>query len=363
LPIILAGMDTGKILGIIDSNNPIMSDTLSDSESAPEVAASLAVPYKDRSVGLVIFGVLTILLGCLAGLMVLLMLVGQVACAAQAPASQPPASTMVLGAGVYGVLAVALVWLGIGSIMARRWARAMLLIFSWTWLGIGVLTMVFMVIFAPNFKAAMVAEMPPGQPALPPAALNTIMVFIFLVLAVVYIILPAAWTFFYHSRHVKTTCEARDPQTRWTDTCPLPVLGLSLWLMVSVPMFLLMPWLWHGVTPFFGMFLTGLPGSAVWLVLAGLWSYAAWLLYKLEARGWWLALILWLFFLVSTTLTYARHDLTEMYSLMGLTPEQLEPLKATGLMNGNYMIWLSLLWIFPLLGYMAWIKKYFRRSA
>jgi len=34
----------------------------------------------------------------------------------------------------YALLAVLFVWLGIGSIMARRWARALVLVSSWFWL-------------------------------------------------------------------------------------------------------------------------------------------------------------------------------------------------------------------------------------
>ena len=71
------------------------------------------MPYKDRSAGLIVFGILTILLGCLAGLLVLLMLVGQ---AASARTTGAPAtlSTILPAVFIYGVLAVALVWLGIG---------------------------------------------------------------------------------------------------------------------------------------------------------------------------------------------------------------------------------------------------------
>ena len=70
----------------------------------------------------------------------------------------------------------------------------------------------------------------PGQPAMPAAAIGVIMVITCLMFGFFFIALPAVWIFFYKSRHVKATCEARDPVTRWTDACPLPVLGLCLWL-------------------------------------------------------------------------------------------------------------------------------------
>jgi hypothetical protein len=106
-------------------------------EAAPMEPTLPPVPYKDRSVGLIIFGILTILLGCLSGLLVPLMLFAQMA-SAKTTGAPPPFSVILPGILLYGFLAVALVWLGIGSIMARRWARALLLIFSWSWLIMGV---------------------------------------------------------------------------------------------------------------------------------------------------------------------------------------------------------------------------------
>src|ERR1035441_9175590 len=103
-------------------------------EHNPAISPVEAAPlpdYKDRSTGMVIFGILTLLLVCLAGLLVPLMLFGQMM-AAKAP-NAPPVNhaAMLPGIAVYGLLAVALVWLGIGSIQKRRWARALLFIFSW----------------------------------------------------------------------------------------------------------------------------------------------------------------------------------------------------------------------------------------
>ena len=98
------------------------------------VEASVLSDYKNRSTGLIIFGILTLLLGGLCALFIPLMLFGQTM-AAKAPNAPPPNTAMLLpGLAMYGGLAVALIWLGIGSIKARRWARALLLIFSWTWL-------------------------------------------------------------------------------------------------------------------------------------------------------------------------------------------------------------------------------------
>jgi hypothetical protein len=331
-------------------------------EAAPMEPTLPPVPYKDRSAGLIVFGILTILLGCLAGLFVPLMLFGQ---AASAKVTGTPAtfSAILPAISIYGVLAVALVWLGIGSTMARRWARALLLIFSWSWLIMGLLVLVFMAFVIPKVLANLPSSGTTGHPAMPAAAMVGMMVGMFLVFGVLFIILPALWTFFYNSRHVKATCETRDHVTRWTDACPLPVLGFCLWLAFSVPMMLIMPIAGHGVMPFFGIFLTGVPGTMLCLAIAALWSYAAWLLYKLDQRGWWLVLITLCVFMASALLTFARHDMLEMYHLMGYPEAQIEQIQKSGLLIGNRMTWLMAFSVLPFLGYLLFIKKFLRRKS
>lgn len=314
--------------------------------------------YKDRSTGLTVFGILTILMGCLVGLLMLLML-GQMAMMKHINAPTVNGTALVPALFTYGVLAVALIWLGIGSTMARRWARALLLIFSWSWLVMGIIMTVIM----PFVMAKVFTNLPRnpnGQPPMPPAAITGMIVFMVLFLAVFFVAVPAVWTFFYNSRHVKATCEARDPVTRWTDACPLPVLAICLWLAFSMLMMLVMPLMGHGVMPFFGMFLTGLPGALFCLVTAAVWGCAAWLLYRLDVRGWWLILVALVLFMASSLLTYSRHDIIEMYQLMGYPQAQIDQIQKSGLLTGNLMNWLMVCSMIPFLGYLLFIKKYLR---
>jgi hypothetical protein len=178
-----------------------------------------------------------------------------------------------------------------------------------------------------------------------------------------FILLPAIWTSFYSSRHVKATCERRDPVTRWTEACPLPVLGFALWLVVAVPMLLVMALTGQAVMPFFGMFLSAAPGAVLALVMAGLWSYAAWSLYKLDPRGWWLILIALCLFTVSNLLTFARNDVMDMYRLMGYPRAQLEQIQKYSVLSGNGMMWWMVFMMVPFLGYLLFIRKFFVRSA
>lgn len=327
-------------------------------ESNPEavpVQSNPPLSYKNRSTGLTIFGILTLLLGGLCALFVLLMLAEQATIARANPA-QANFASIIFAIVIYGGLAVVLVWLGIGSILARRWARALLLIFSWTWLVTGAIALVSIACVMPQ----VLAQQSAASPATPPVPMGAIMLSMFLFLSVFFIVCPLLWIFFYNSPHVKATCEARDPKIRWTDACPLPVLALSLWLLFGVPMFLLIPITAHGVMPFFGMFLTGPAGSLLCLVLAAVWAYAAWLLYKLDIRGWWLILIVFLVFFLSSLLTYARHDMIEAYRLMGYPEAQIEQIRKINLFTGHGMSWLMGFCMAPFLAYILFIKRYFQ---
>jgi hypothetical protein len=115
--------------------------------------------------------------------------------------------------------------------------------------------------------------------------------------------------------------------------------------------------------PFFGIFLTGMPGAMLCLAIAAIWSYAVWSLYKLEPRGWWLILIALCVFMVSALLTYARHDVTEMYRLMGYPEAQIEQMQKTGLLIGNRRMWLMAFFMLPFLGYLLFIRKFLRHKS
>jgi hypothetical protein len=317
--------------------------------------------YKDRSTGLTIFGIMTILLGGLAGLFTLLMFVPLLT---PKTAGSPPVnpSTILLGSGVYAGLAVTLIWLGIGSVQKRRWARALLLIFSWSWLVMGV----FMTAIMPFIMTKAMANLPPnaqtGQPALPPAAITGMIVGMTIFFFVAFVLVPAVWTFFYNSRHVQATCAAHDPVTRWTDACPLPVLGFCLWTWFAVPVMLIMPLSGLAVMPCFGMFITGLPAGVFCVVVAAVWGVSGWWLYRLDARGWWLILVAMVLFTVSALLTYAHHDIMEMYQLQGLPQAQFDQIQKMGLFTGHRMSWFTALFAVPFLGYLLFIKKYLRRG-
>src|SRR5262245_62039640 len=91
-----------------------------------DVPPILPPSYRDRSTGLILFGILEILVGVLCLLMAGVMVLGQMTLA-RSPGAPANMQMLMPGMLFYAWIAVAMVWLGIGSIQCRRWARALVL--------------------------------------------------------------------------------------------------------------------------------------------------------------------------------------------------------------------------------------------
>jgi hypothetical protein len=282
------------------------------------------------------------------------------AVAAKTTAARPPATNILPGIIMFGCMAVIFVWLGIGSIKARRWARAVLLVLAWSWLLIGTVSLTVLLTMVPRMIANIEAAQPAGRTEVPPEAKMIAIVVSAVVLITMYIIVPGVWVLFYGRKDVKRTCELRDPKPRWTDRCPLPVMAVSLWLWLGALMMLAMPFAFHGIFPLFGTFLFGWPGTIVYVTLTVLWVYCAWALYRLDRRGWWVLFVIMIALSVSAFITYSRHDFIEIYRIAGYSEAQLTQLRQANIFTGNYMSWLSLMCTVPVLLYLLYIRKFLR---
>jgi hypothetical protein len=67
-------------------------------------------------------------------------------------------------------------------------------------------------------------------------------------------------------------------------------------------------------------------------------------------------------FMASSFLTFARHDVLEMYRLMGYPEAQIEQIQQFGMWSGYHMEWMMALCTLPFLGYLLYIKKFLRRA-
>src|SRR5437867_12532697 len=98
-----------------------------------------SAPYKDRSGGLVFFGVVHILLGLLfAALALVTIAAAELARRGGAPV--PPQTSIAQNLLIYSLLAAYAFTIGVGSMRARRWACALASAVSWLWLLTGIVS-------------------------------------------------------------------------------------------------------------------------------------------------------------------------------------------------------------------------------
>jgi hypothetical protein len=314
--------------------------------------------FKDRRTGLVLFGILHIIIGALCALGMLFTIVGAIAVTALGRGAVPAMNIgqMILVVLLYLLLAVWFVWMGIGSVLARRWARALIVITSWLWLICGIGGFIVTLLFMPDVfdLMAMSGEIPQEMAVIVQSIVTGFM-------AVILIVIPGAFVLFYSSRHVKATCEQRDPHVRWIDKAPLPVITLSSILgavAVSMPFLALYRW----TVPFFGVVLSGIPGAVVVLVYVVLFAYTAWGTYKLRMRAWWCGLLLTIASVISMGITFSRVSLLEFYEKMGVPQESLEMIKEFGMFQGSTYLLVWGLMIIGFLGFLIYTKRYFTAS-
>src|SRR5689334_20132711 len=199
---------------------------------APPISPGAVPPYKNRRAGLIAFGIVMIAVGCVVALFLPLSFLGQFV---GAKSLGIPPNYGVLGQTVfmYGLIAIGFIWLGAGSIKARRWARALLLIVSWGWMVGGFIGVIAFLLIMPQI----IAGITEGQ-AIPPVARALMILIPSAIFFCAFILLPLGLVLFYSSPHVKATCEAHDPVERWTDRAPLPIVAASLWLAFAGVMLL-----------------------------------------------------------------------------------------------------------------------------
>ena len=321
--------------------------------------APVAPVFPDRSTGLTVFGILEIALGALCALMIPFMLLGA-AMSRKIAGGGMPAGSYVASICMYSFGAALLVALGVGSIQARRWARALNLILSWVGLISGTLATIAIAVFLPRgFLTAFQqsAARTPNAAPMSTGVLAVVLTFVIVFFSILLIVVPLAFLLFFGRKDVEETCKRRDPVERWTDRCPLPVLALSLMLGFGGTYALLLA-ITTPMLPFFGRYLTGLQASGGLGVVAGVDLALAFGIYRLRPAAWWITIIFATLRLISAFVTYRRGDLIRAYSEMGWSQGQLEQLRSNPAIRSGIGWGLVLTLIF--LGYLLWIKRYFK---
>jgi len=321
-------------------------------------APTAGATFKDRTVWLILFGLLEIFGGLLFLLGMAFMVFLSTAsgpwtegtAAVSSPALKPG---MLVGASLmYGSFAAILMTLGVGSILGRRWARTLSLLMGWMALVGGALGTAAMFMTWPHMTRTM-ERAAGGGPEVPSAIL-------LLPLAIVcffMIMIPAAIVLFYRSANVRATCEWKDPKPRWTDSRPLPILALVLMLTwgVLTPLYLPMS---GGLFLIYGVLLKGAVALFAAVAMAAASAWCAWRIWQLDVRGWWAALIFWLGLGAGGVLAFDPDKQRLLYEEMGIPPEQVE-LLAEQALPMSAMIPIMTLGLLALLAFFLYCKQFF----
>lgn len=316
--------------------------------------------FKDRKLGLLLFGILSIILGamsfCVTLLMPISLLMQRLVPAGQRQEIDP--RSLFLGIGVYLTLSGLFIWMGIGSIRKRRWCRPIMLIVAWTWLICGAFGLFFLLFMLPDTMAIIRAQ---TNDKLPAGFLWITLVSMLGVSLVMYVLLPLAYVCFYQSRHVKATLEHYQPQPDWSDRRPTMVLGLALGVGLGglvAPVNII-----YGAFPCFGVLLTGWLAATIYLLLGTVLLALAWLLWQQKAAGWWGLVILSILGGASASITWFIQPFTAMYQHMGLPAQQVEMLQQYWVLNSSFLPWsiciMSLIW----LGFLIAVRRHFQNQA
>ncbi|MCP4675605.1 MAG: hypothetical protein GY854_08905 [Deltaproteobacteria bacterium] len=323
----------------------------------PVVEVPPAPTFQDRSTLLIVFGAGEILLGVLCGLLFLLGMFARMVMG-DMMAEQMGQQQFLLSFAIYLLAAVFLVWMGIGSILAKRWARALMLIVSSIGLAVGSLCFV-----ASCFIMPLVMYRTVAQDSDVPAEFASIMVVVMLgFMFCIYVFLPGIFVLFYRSPHVKATCEYKDPVVRWTDKCPLPVLAVSIlcgyggaWMLLMAPF---MP-----IFPFLDTFITGPTAIALMAGIAVVLLLFSRGIYRLRSAAWWGYTAFITLGVVFSMATFPRLDWHEYYQAMGYSQQQMDMMDKTGMaemMSSPGMMGLMVCTFAVYLGYLLYVRRYFK---
>jgi hypothetical protein len=206
----------------------------------------------------------------------------------------------------------------------------------------------------------MQASAPPGTPPLPAAAYIAIAIFTTAISLLIYIVLPVLLVWFYRSQDVRRTLEYYDPAARWTDRCPIPVLGMSMWSLLGCAGCMM-----SGVylmVPVFGTILTGVGAVVALLAVAATFAISAVLIFRLRIVGCWMNVALTALLWASAVITFVRVDVTEFASAIGFPPERAELLRASPMVNPIVFAITGLVMLGFLIGYTIYLRRYMAAS-
>jgi hypothetical protein len=306
-------------------------------------------PERDRSMGLVIAGILEILLGILSFSLAMLLLI----VVSTAGLAGLKTSHFWIAMGFQFFLTGWLIVMGLGSIKAKRWARALVLVGAWTAVFFGTLALALVLYILPGILGLMT-----DSGLVSPTAAMPVLYFIIGVLFVLQILFPLAAIVFYSMGGVRGTCERRNPGSCWTDRIPLPLLAMGF--ICTMGCFSIITGATTNYVVFlFGKVATGGLGAAIVALLSIGFGYVGWGAFTRKIHAWWGGYALVLLTCSSMMLTFSEMDMETLYGQMGYSPEQIVQLALYDAFNPAMLTFISCIWGIMACIFLVWVRDCF----
>jgi hypothetical protein len=242
----------------------------------------------------------------------------------------------------YYLIAAIFIVLGYGHLKLQRWVRKLTVALLWFWLVIGVpmIVVVFFILAGTKELSLM-------------AALIAL-----ILLGLSYFVIPGLMIRFYQGHNVRQTFERKDPNEYWIEELPTPLLVLSaLYLFYIIMLHILI--LFNGMYPVFGIFRFGLPGIFLLDFSIGCLIVLTWGTLQQRLWAWWGSLILLGLFTFSTMFTFFRYSYADLLAGLAFPARELEILGGIPAQGYHFSIMVGI----PLLITLAIAirsKRYFR---
>jgi hypothetical protein len=310
------------------------------------------MPFAGLRAGSRTFGVIAIVLGGISGCTVLAIPLAWVM--PQSNSQPRPRTGQMIGGGLMMVAyAVALIWFGIGACRLRRWVRPLGIAGSAIWALLGIMSLIATAFTIPELRASM--HPGPAAASLPPG-FDLVMVGFTIALLVAFgIAVPGACLWFYKKPQTGLMLDYYDPQPRWTDGCPLPILGLTMALtLLAVTSFVTAP---AAIDAIFGVVLFGLPAAALLLFEGAVMSVLARLVFLRRPAGWWGSVGLAVIWTASSAMALLHPRQVEMGRRAGFSDQEIAAWNGGGTVAAQLTAGIpTMLFAF---GYLLYVRRFF----
>ena len=257
------------------------------------------------------------------------------------------AALVVQNIGYYVVAAICIP-IGYGHINYRRWALTLTKLFTWFWLGTGILLIGNLILFVPQaFKLDINQEI-----------LITRLTIIGIVSFISLILTPILTLWFYGSEKVKSAFEERDRNIYWTENYPFTLMALLLLFGIMI-LVMHIAIFFQSIFPLFGIIIFG--RQSIYLVSLCILVLGILIvgIIRLKIWAWWASLVYLSLLSASAIISFSRHSFYEIIQMMNLPSYELEFISELTLIEDFHLASLITPPLFVGLGLLIYSKRYF----